>query len=74
MNIAIKVISRVNDKRYLKSMDFEVIINGESDNTEYRMTDGEKGFKKTFQYWKSARVFREGQHKKRSTEPCKCDI
>lgn len=53
MNIAIKVISRVNDKRYLKSMDFEVIINGESDNTAYRMTDGEKGFKKLFSIGKA---------------------
>lgn len=45
MSIAIKVLSRTDDKRYLKSMDFEVLINGESDSTEYRMTEGEKHLK-----------------------------
>lgn len=48
MNVAIKVISRENDKRFLKSMDFEVLINGESDSTEYRMTEGDKTFHKLF--------------------------
>lgn len=53
MSVAIKVISRVDDKRFLKSMDFEVLINGESDNTEYRMTEGEKTFKKLFSVGKA---------------------
>ena len=48
MSIAIKVLSRTDDKRYLKSMDFEVIINGESDKTECRMTEGDKTFRKLF--------------------------
>lgn len=48
MNVAIKVISRETDKRFLKSMDFEILINGESDNTEYRMTEGDKTFRKLF--------------------------
>ena len=48
MCIAIKVISRENGDRYLKSMDFEVVINGKSDNTEYRMTEGDKTFRKLF--------------------------
>ena len=29
-------------------MDFEVYIDGETDNTLYRMEDGSKGFKKLF--------------------------
>lgn len=53
MCIAIKVISRENEDRYLKSMDFEVVINGESDNTEYRMTEGDKTFRKLFSIGKS---------------------
>lgn len=53
MSIAIKVLSRTDDKRYLKSMDFEVLINGESDSTEYRMTEGEKTFKKLFSIGKA---------------------
>ena len=53
MNIAIKVISRENDKRFLKSMDFEILINGESDNTEYRMTEGDKTFRKLFSIGKA---------------------
>ena len=48
MSIAIKVLSRTNDKRYLKSMDFEVLINGKSDGTEYRMTEGDNTFRKLF--------------------------
>lgn len=53
MCIAIKVTSRENGDRYLKSMDFEVVINGESDNTEYRMTEGDKTFRKLFSIGKA---------------------
>ena len=53
MCIAIKVISREDGDRYLKSMDFEVVINGESDNTEYRMTKGDKTFRKLFSIGKA---------------------
>lgn len=53
MCIAIKVTSRENGERYLKSMDFEVVINGESDNTEYRMTEGDKTFRKLFSIGKA---------------------
>lgn len=53
MSIAIKVLSRTNEKGYFKSMDFEVLINGESDNTEYRMTEGEKTFRKLFSIGKA---------------------
>ena len=53
MCIAIKVTSRENGDKYLKSMDFEVVINGESDNTEYRMTEGDKTFRKLFSIGKA---------------------
>lgn len=53
MCISIKVISRENGDRYLKSMDFEVVINGESDYTEYRMTEGDKTFRKLFSIGKA---------------------
>lgn len=48
MTIGIKVTSRTDDPRFVKNMDFEVYIDGETDNTLYRMEDGNKGFKKLF--------------------------
>lgn len=48
MSVAIKVTSRTDNERFLKSMDFEILINGESDSTLYRMTEGKKTFEKLF--------------------------
>ncbi len=48
MNVGIKVLSRENGEQYLKSMDFEIYIDGVSDNTLYRMTKGDKTFRKLF--------------------------
>lgn len=48
MNVGIKVLSRENGEKFLKSMDFEIYIDGVSDNTLYRMTKGDKTFRKLF--------------------------
>ena len=48
MVVAIKVTGRVNDPQYIPNMDFEVYINGESDNTLYRMQKDENKFRKLF--------------------------
>lgn len=48
MTIGIKVTARTDDPRFMKNMDFEVYIDGETDNTLYRMEEGSKGFKKLF--------------------------
>jgi hypothetical protein len=48
MTIAIKVTNRCDDVRFLKNMDFEIYINGESDDTLYRMEDGNPKFRKLF--------------------------
>ena len=48
MTIAIKVTNRCDDVRFLKNMDFEIYVNGESDDTLYRMEDGNPKFKKLF--------------------------
>lgn len=53
MTIAVKVEARNDDPRYLKSMDFSLVIDGESDGTLYRMEEGAKGFKKLFSVGKS---------------------
>ena len=53
MCIAIKVTARENGERYLKSMDFEILIDGKSDNTQYRMTEGDKTFRKLFSVGKA---------------------
>ena len=48
MTVAIKVENRENDKRYLKNMDFYILIDGESDETLYRMEEGNKSFRKLY--------------------------
>ena len=48
MTIAIKVETRSNDPKYIKYMDFSLIIDGVSDNTLYRMEKGADGFKKLY--------------------------
>lgn len=51
--IAIRVENRKNDPKYIKSMDFYIIIDGKSDNTLYRMEEGEKSFRKLYSIGKS---------------------
>ena len=53
MTVAIKVENRENDKRYLKNMDFYILIDGESDETLYRMEEGNKSFRKLYSLGKS---------------------
>lgn len=48
MTIAIKVEERSNDPRYIKYMDFSLMIDGVTDNTLYRMEKGADGFKKLY--------------------------
>lgn len=48
MVVAIKVIGRCDDRRFIKNMDFEVYINGESDDTLYRMEANNDKFFKLF--------------------------
>ena len=48
MVVAIKVTNRCDDKRFIKNMDFEIYINGESDNTLYRMEATNNKFFKLF--------------------------
>lgn len=53
MTVAIKVENRENDRRYLKNMDFYILIDGESDETLYRMEEGNKSFRKLYSLGKS---------------------
>ena len=48
MVVAIKVTGRINEPRMIPLMDFEIYINGESDNTLYRMQRNEPKFRKLF--------------------------
>lgn len=48
MVVAIKVTNRCDDKGFIKNMDFEIYIDGESDDTLYRMEDGNPKFRKLF--------------------------
>ena len=48
MTVAIRVENRENDKRYLKNMDFYILVDGESDETLYRMEEGSKSFRKLY--------------------------
>lgn len=48
MTIAIKVETRSNDPRYVKYIDFSLMIDGATDNTLYRMEKGSDGFKKLY--------------------------
>lgn len=51
--IAIRVESREDDPKYIKSMDFFILVDGKSDNTLYRMEEGTRGFRKLYSIGKS---------------------
>lgn len=51
--IAIRVESREDDPKYIKSMDFFILIDGKSDNTLYRMEEGSKSFRKLYSLGKT---------------------
>lgn len=51
--IAIRVENRENDPKYIKSMDFYILVDGKSDNTLYRMEEGSKSFRKLYSLGKS---------------------
>ena len=67
MCIAITVTGRHNDYG-VKSMDFWISIDGVSDNTEYRMTEGEKTFKKLFSCYGTAHGYSIRGNKRKTAE------